>query len=142
MFLKRILQTILFVAGVVIVVFFTLAVAQAQSLVTEATNQQTPTAKLPTLWKWSAATLVAGTTTDFVSSVGWNEANPNLRSPDGKFSVRRGLALKGASAGVFLIGEYFLIRKWPQLAKPFAYINFGASAGYGGLAASNWARHP
>lgn len=98
--------------------------------------------KIPHVWKWSAVVAVAGTTADFATSVGWSEKNSLLSGADGKFDARKGLAIKGGMTGGFLVVQYVLIRKWPKLAKPFAYINFGYGVGYGGLAMSNMARHP
>jgi hypothetical protein len=79
------------------------------------------------LWAVSAAILGAVTIADVQSSVGRYEANPFLRSSDGRFSTR-GVALKGLVVGAAMGGQWLLIRKSPKAAPYAAGINFAAAA--------------
>lgn len=57
-------------------------------------------------WRWSAAALVTGAAADVASSVGRYEMNPLARGSDGRFAVRRGIAIKAAvTGGVLLVGR-------------------------------------
>src|SRR5438874_7791762 len=67
------------------------------------------------LWRVSAAVLGAVTIADMQSSVGRIEANPFLRSADGRFSGR-GAALKGVGVGAALGAQWLLLRKNPKAA--------------------------
>src|ERR1700730_3189288 len=68
------------------------------------------------LWRISAAVLGAVTIADMQSSVGRQEANPFLASPNGQFGGR-GMALKGAGIGAMLGVQYLMVRKHPHADK-------------------------
>src|SRR5690348_15421332 len=88
------------------------------------------------LWRISAAVLGAVTIADMQSSMGRQEANPFLASPNGQFSGR-GMALKGAGVGAMLGVQYFMLRKNPHAAKYAAGANFAAAALTGTIAVHN-----
>jgi hypothetical protein len=79
------------------------------------------------LWTVSAAMLAAVTIADVQSSIGRQEANPFLASPNGQFSGR-GLALKGLTVGGVVGVQWLMLRKHPQPAKYAAGANFAATA--------------
>lgn len=88
-------------------------------------------------WKWSAAALMAGNALDVASSYGYGESNALLRSGNGRLNMR-GTGIKfGVMAGA-LAGQYYLMKKHPELEKPIAITNFTLSAGFTGLAVRNW----
>ncbi len=79
------------------------------------------------LWRVSAAVLGAVTIADMQSSAGRLEANPMLRSQDGRFSSR-GVALKGLVVGAAVGTQWLMLRKNPNAAPYAAGINFAAAA--------------
>ena len=89
------------------------------------------------MWKWSAAALVAGSAMDVSSSFGYQEANGMLRSSGGQLQGR-GTAIKFGVLGGALIGQQYLLRKNPEMAKPLAFTNFAIGAAYSGVAVRNW----
>lgn len=62
---------------------------------------------------------------DIFSSRGAPELNPLARGPHGRFSVRRGIVLKGAVLG----GFYLLERKMPPAGEAANWVAAGAWAG-------------
>jgi hypothetical protein len=90
-------------------------------------------------WKRSAAAAFAGTTADWVSSVGHpgRELNPNLTGPDGRFSHARAAGFKlGITSGLVVL-EYSLMKKWPRLERPFSRFNWIYGGGNAALAIRN-----
>jgi hypothetical protein len=79
------------------------------------------------MWRISAAVLGAVTIADMQSSSGRLEANPLLRSQNGRFGVQ-GFALKGAVVGGVVGAQYLLLRKNPKAAPYAAGINFATAA--------------
>ena len=99
---------------------------------TETTNLVVPSTRTNMiLWRASAITLAGGNAFDFASSVALNgvsgvhETNGLYSTPDGHFATGQGLGIKIGLTAAFLVPEYFLIRRFPKLAKPFAVLNFG-----------------
>ena len=88
------------------------------------------------LWKISAAVLASVTIADVQSSVGRYEANPLLRSHDGRFG-NRGMALKGALVGAALGTQWLVLKKNPQASAYAATANFAAAAVTGAVVARN-----
>ena len=101
------------------------------------TAQAETTTRRHKIWRLSAALLACVTIADISSSAGRPEANPLLRSPDGRFSGR-GIALKGAIVGGALGTQWLLTRKNPKAAGYAAAANFAAAGLTGGTAARNY----
>ncbi|MBS1831828.1 MAG: hypothetical protein JST65_03900 [Acidobacteria bacterium] len=80
-----------------------------------------------TPYRASQITLIGGMTADIASSWGCAEANPMLRSADGRFYMK-GTLIKvgGTSAGLVL--THLLKRKFPKLEKPLAFLLGGSSS--------------
>ena len=91
-------------------------------------------------WKWTLGALVATNAADLSTSVGRPETNPFLRGPDGRFSTRRGFAIKSAAIGGLALTEWLLIRKQPELHKPFTVVNGIAAGVVAGVAVQNTVR--
>jgi len=91
------------------------------------------------LWLLSASALIAANAFDIASSRGLYETNPVLRDPTGRFSVSRGIAVKSAASGGFLLFQFLWLRKSPQhrLDGAFAAINFTAAGVVGATAMNN-----
>lgn len=89
-----------------------------------------------TQYRWSVASLVAATTYDAASSVGGFEANPVLRSPDGRYGVR-GVAIKYGIAAGTLTAQYFVLRRHPERRKLAALINYSTAAAFSVIASRN-----
>jgi hypothetical protein len=91
------------------------------------------------LWKVSLAVLAASTAVDAASSWGRLEANPLLRSADGRFGIQ-GVSIKlGVLAGV-AGAQYMLLRNHPKQEKYGAFTNFAFSAAFSAAAISNYQR--
>lgn len=92
-------------------------------------------------WPWKvhlADTLIHGAATslDAASSWGRMEANPILRSADGRFGAQ-GLSIKlGIFAGMEL-AKWKLARRYPR-SKLVRAISLAPAAAFGGVAARNW----
>lgn len=88
------------------------------------------------LWKWSAVVLAGALAADSASS--WNryEANPLLRSADGRFQGGN-LALKAGIAGGGLLAQWLILRKRPEAARAASTVNFSAAGLLGGAAIHN-----
>lgn len=93
--------------------------------------------KWKALWKWSAAALIAGSSMDAASSWGYAESNAFLRSGGGQLAGR-GTAIKLGVMGGALLGQYYLVKKKPELEKPLAITNFAIGAAYTGVAVRNY----
>jgi hypothetical protein len=94
-----------------------------------------------TLWKWSLVTYATANALDVVSSVGphyGHETNSLLADSNGNIRVGRAIALKGGVFGATGVGEYIILRRWPQLTKIFSVVNFGWSGAEFGDAAHNF----
>lgn len=89
------------------------------------------------VWKWSAAALVAGSSMDAASSWGYAESNGFLRSGNGQMHAR-GTAIKFGVLGGALLGQYYLVKKNPELEKPLAITNFAVGAAYSAVSLRNW----
>lgn len=77
-------------------------------------------------WKISTIALVAGTTSDAVTSYGMYELNPVLKSQDGKFE-NKALSIKYALAGATILMEY----KMKNHRKICTILNYGSTAMFG-----------
>jgi hypothetical protein len=118
------------------VIFLALAVsAYAQTLTPQVTQPVRPSHRDLLLWRTSAITLAAAHVLDFGSSAALNstpnvhETNGFLRSSSGYYLVGRGAAVNSALTVGPLVVEWLIMRHHPKLAKGFAVINFGTSAG-------------
>lgn len=83
------------------------------------------------LWKWSAAAYASSQVFDSATSWGYVEANPRLRSEDGRFGGKA-VAIKSVYTGGLIMLQWYLVKKHPlsKSVKVFASINFGlAGAG-------------
>jgi hypothetical protein len=100
-----------------------------------------PTSPKRNLWKWSSVAYGTANVLDVVSSVGSHygrETNSLLTDANGNFHTGRAIAVKSSVFGATVIAEYLIMRKWPQLTKLFAVVNFGWSAAEAGVAAHNF----
>lgn len=76
----------------------------------------------------------------------WKQLEPNPLYADqtgaytGKFYMR-GTITKSVIAGMSIGAQIYLVRKYPQLKRYFAYVNFGVSTAYMGQTVSNIANH-
>jgi hypothetical protein len=73
---------------------------------------------------------------DTASSWGCYEANPLLRSSDGRFGAK-GAAIKVGISGGGLLLAHFLHRKYPKLENPLTFAFGGGSAWLNGIAIRN-----
>jgi hypothetical protein len=91
-------------------------------------------------WWASVALVVAANCVDIHSSRGLGETNPLLRDGRGGFDLPRGVMIKSAATGGFLLMEFVLLRKMPRqkLEKPFAITNAMAAAAVAATAARNY----
>lgn len=91
------------------------------------------------LWKASLTTLAAANLIDVRSSWNQRELNPVLAGPNGRFG-RDGIIVKlGLQGGLFGI-EYLITRGHPtrKVYRTLTFINFGAAAATGAVAARNF----
>jgi len=77
------------------------------------------------LYPISVATLTAAHGADVHSAWGKIEANPLLRSPDGRFGVR-GAAVKSGLVAGHLTVQTLILRRWPKARKAATIVNFAA----------------
>jgi hypothetical protein len=77
-------------------------------------------------WLISLGTLAAANTLDILSSRGLPEYNPLMRNADGRFNVRKGIAVKLVASGGFVLLQRLVAKSEPDY-KVFAYTNFAAS---------------
>lgn len=78
-------------------------------------------------------------TRDFTRA-GWCEANPLFRAPGEPCKADIGRVI-GAKTGIVVgveAAKFFVVRKWPRMARPFDILGFSAGVAYGGIAARNW----
>jgi hypothetical protein len=125
--------------SVIALLFLALAVsayAQTNQLTTQQVTQpERPSHRGILLWRTSAVTLAVAHVLDFGSSVALNrspgvhETNGFLRTSTGYYSVGKGAAVNSALTVGPLVVEWLILRHHPKLAKGFAVINFGTSAG-------------
>lgn len=81
-----------------------------------------------TPYRASQLALVGAMTADIGSSWGCAEANPILRSADGRF-YGRGTAIKVGVTSTGLLLTHLLKRKFPKLEKPLTFM-LGSSSGF------------
>ena len=95
-----------------------------------------PGARQSRLWRWSVATLAAGSATDAWSSYGRFEGNALLRDSRGQFSGRA-IGIKAAFAGGGVVAQWLVFRKRPEMARTAAIANFGMAGLFTGVAMRN-----
>ena len=89
------------------------------------------------LWVASCMALLAATSADMASSWGRNEANPMLRSGDGRFGAR-GASIKLAMAGAMIAPQFFVMRRAHGSQRLFTIANFVQAGLYTGVAVRNY----
>ncbi len=91
-------------------------------------------------WVVSWLAVAAVNALDMHSSMGHREVNPLLRNREGRFSVGKGLALKGAIFGGFFAAQYAITRANPESNsyRPFTITNGVIAGALGGVAAHNY----
>ena len=92
-----------------------------------------------TLWRSSVTALTVANVLDIHSSWGKYELNHALAGQDHRFGAQGALIKLGIQGG--LIGtEYLIMRGHPskKLYRAISYINFGAAAGFTGVAMHNY----
>jgi hypothetical protein len=103
-----------------------------------------PAPKAKILWKASVLSLAAANALDVHSSWGKHELNPVLGSgQQAKFGVQ-GALIKMGLQGSLMGLEYLTTRGHPtgKVYKALAFVNFGAAAGVGAIAAHNYSVGP
>lgn len=88
------------------------------------------------LWRASVAVLGAVSIADMHSSMGRREANPFLRSSDGRFHGR-GIALKSIAVASVVGAQWLMVRKHPNSAGYAAAANFAAASLTGAVVVHN-----
>jgi hypothetical protein len=88
-------------------------------------------------WVLSGIAMTAASLVDFGTSMGHNESNPALQSPNGQFSVARGLSLKLGLAGATMLFQALITRHHPELYAPSAVVNTVAAGAFGAAALHN-----
>ena len=88
-------------------------------------------------WTLSVGVLVAGTTMDLASSYGAPEANPLMRSADGRLGAKGAAFNAGFLASAIAVRVFGkqLPRKWRRVATA---INFSVGGCRAAVAARNW----
>jgi hypothetical protein len=91
------------------------------------------------LWKISAATLLASNVLDAGSSWGKRELNPVLSGSTGSFGGKSALLKLGVEAGVVTV-EYLVLRHRPSRLsiKALTWINFGDASATTAMAVRNF----
>jgi hypothetical protein len=91
------------------------------------------------LWKTSLAALTVANLVDVRSSWGKHELNPALSGSTGKFGREGALIKLGLQGGLFGV-EYLITRGHPtkKVYRALSFINFGAAAATGAVAARNY----
>jgi hypothetical protein len=105
--------------------------------ITIAHVDDTPRRHPPRLWVASCIALVAATSADMASSWGRNEANPMLRSADGRFGAR-GASIKLAMTGAMIVPQYLVMKRAPGSQRVFTIANFLQAGVYTGVAVRNY----
>ena len=123
----------------VICLIFSIAVLRAQSQPSDlafiaAESQAKP--HISKMWIASSLILLAATSLDASSSWGKYEANPFLRSNDGRFGAK-GFSIKFGIAGAMLAPQ-LLLRKNRTAVKIFTVTNFAQAGMYTGIAIHNF----
>jgi hypothetical protein len=95
-----------------------------------------PKTHVSKVWVASCLTLLAATSVDMASSWGRYEANPMLRSSDGRFGAK-GVSMKLLFAGATLTPQYLLRHKQGS-QKLFTIANFLQTGLYTGVAIRNY----
>jgi hypothetical protein len=88
-------------------------------------------------WRASIVSLLAASALDTHSSFHRYEANPLLRSADGRFRYQ-GFVIKAAITGGSIGAQYLLLRRGPRAETRSALINFGLSGVLTGAAIHNY----
>lgn len=89
------------------------------------------------VWRASLGALVAGSTLDLCSSRGRMEMNPALRGADGRFSMGRGVAIKGGAVAVTALVQWRMAKHHPSAVKGFAVGNAAMAGMFAATAARN-----
>jgi len=91
------------------------------------------------LWKASITALAVANLADVGSSWGKHELNPALSGSNGRFGRDGALIKLGLQGGLFGV-EYLITRGHPskKVYRALSFINFGAAAATGGVAAHNY----
>ena len=90
----------------------------------------------PLYWA-SVAAVTAANVADVHSSLGKLEANPLLRSADGRFGSR-GVTIKSGIAAGNIGVQALILRRWPKARKAAAIANFIAAGALVAVAARNY----
>ena len=90
----------------------------------------------PLYWS-SVAAVTAANVADVHSSLGKYEANPLLRSADGRFGAH-GVAIKSFIAAGNIGVQALILRRWPKARKAAAIANFVAAGALVAVAARNY----
>ena len=91
------------------------------------------------LWRTSVTALSVANALDVHSSWGKHELNSTLAGPGGNFGKQGALLKLGFQGGLLGI-EYLITRGHPsgKVYRALSFINFGAAAAIGGVAAHNY----
>ncbi len=91
------------------------------------------------LWRASLATLAVANFADVKSSWGKHELNQTLAGPNGSFGRQGALIKLGIQGGLFGV-EYLITRGHPsrKVYRALSFVNFGAAAATGAVAAHNY----
>jgi hypothetical protein len=91
------------------------------------------------LWRTSVTALAVANALDIHSSWGKYELNQTLAGPTHRFGGQGALIKLGLQSGLVGI-EYLITRGHPgrKVYRAISFINFGAAAGIGGIAAHNY----
>ena len=105
-------------------------------------TEQAPKAKV--VWQASLVSLAAANALDVHSSWGKHELNPALATGNSATFGKQGALVKLGLQGTLMGIEYLITRGHPtaQVYKALAIVNFGASAGFAGVAAHNYTVNP
>ncbi len=89
-------------------------------------------------WIISVAAVVGANILDARSSAGGVERNGLLQDSQGRFSPRRAVYVKSATAGGMLLVQVLLHRRIPEkIEKPASLVNFASAATMGAVAYYN-----
>ncbi len=91
-------------------------------------------------WWASVGLVAAANLADIHSSRGLAETNPLLRSRQGGLDLPKGVLVKSATSGGFLLLEAILLQRAPEqrLERPFTAINCGVAAAVAATAVRNY----
>jgi hypothetical protein len=89
-------------------------------------------------WIISVAAVVGANILDARSSAGGLERNALLQDSQGRFSAKRAVYVKSATAGGMLLVQVLFHRRMPErIEKPAALVNFASAATLGAVAYYN-----